>query len=113
MSARSAVPLESDYANAVALLAEAMVSASGSDPGGAWNSFAEAMRIMESQQLWLFLGEAHVLHARALATAGLLEQARDALRQARALFSRLGADAKVVDTDRVHRRLSPEVTKPA
>jgi class 3 adenylate cyclase/tetratricopeptide (TPR) repeat protein len=113
VSARSAVPLESDYANAVALLAEAMVSASGSDPGGAWNGFAEAMRIMESQQLWLFLGEAHVLHARALATAGLLEQARDALRQARALFARLGADAKVVDTDRVHRRLSPEVTKPA
>jgi class 3 adenylate cyclase/tetratricopeptide (TPR) repeat protein len=113
VSARSAVPPEADYANAVALLAEAMVGASGPDPGGAWNSFAEAMRIMESQQLWLFLGEAHVLHARALATAGLLEQARDALRQARALFARLGADAKVVDTDRVHRRLSPEVIEPA
>jgi tetratricopeptide (TPR) repeat protein len=97
--ARVALPPEDDYAVAAALLGEALVSAGGIDPGGAWNSFAEAMRIMEGQQLWLDLGEAQILHARALARAGLRPQAEDELGKARALFEQLEADAMVTAID--------------
>jgi len=104
--ARASMPPEDDYAVAAVLLSEALVSAGGVDPGGAWNSFAEAMRLMEQQQLWLDLGDAQILHARVLARAGLRLQAEDALEQACALFSQLEADAVVADVERELRRLS-------
>jgi len=90
-----------------------VVSASGIDPGGAWNSFIEAMRLMEEQQLWLHLGDAQILHAHVLARAGLRDLAHDALEQACSLFSRLEAEAVVADINRVLRLLSLGPRTPA
>jgi class 3 adenylate cyclase/tetratricopeptide (TPR) repeat protein len=111
--ARSVVPPEADYANAAALLAEAMVIARGTDPASAWKGFVDAIDIMESQQLWLDLGEARMLQAHALARDRQFEEARDALGRARALFARLDANAQVEAADRALARMSLEVTGPA
>jgi class 3 adenylate cyclase/tetratricopeptide (TPR) repeat protein len=98
--ARAAVPPEDEYAAAAVLLAEALVSAGGADHAGAWHSFVEAMRIMESLQLWLDRGDTQILHARALARDGLYARAEGEFAQARSLFAQLGADAMVEDIDR-------------
>jgi tetratricopeptide (TPR) repeat protein len=104
--ARTAIPPEDEYAAAAVLLAQALVSAAGVDNAGAWNDFAEAIRIMEGLQLWLDCAEAQVLHARALAREGLRARAQEELTHARSLFAHVGADAMVAGVDRELTRLS-------
>ena len=100
-NARTALPPEDDYATAAVLLAEALVSASGDDPAGAWSGFAEALRIMEEQELWLDLGDARVLYGRALLRHGLSAEAAAVLIDAQGLFDKFGATAMARHVDRV------------
>lgn len=105
--ARSAMPPEDDYAVAALLLAEALISSAGPDPGGAWNSFAKSMQIMGDLKFWLDHAEAQILYARALARADLPGRAENELRAARTRCEQLQAGALITDIDRELARLAP------
>jgi len=97
-AARS-VPEEDHYARAALLIAEAIVATAGGESTAAATSFAEALRLMEEQQLVIDAGETRIELARALIAFGDLGGARTELERARALFARMGARALVEQID--------------
>jgi class 3 adenylate cyclase/tetratricopeptide (TPR) repeat protein len=98
-AARS-LPEEDPYARAALLLAEANVAAATDERTAAATAFAEALRLLEEQQLVMDLGEARLELARALRTFGDLTGARTELERARTIFVRTGAHGVVEGIDR-------------
>ncbi|HEX6491427.1 MAG TPA: adenylate/guanylate cyclase domain-containing protein [Gaiellaceae bacterium] len=98
-AARS-VPEEDHYARASLLMAEAIVATEASEPTAAATAFAEALRLMEGQELQLDLGEARMELARSLRSFGDVGGARTELERARASFSRMDARTVVAQIDR-------------
>jgi len=97
-AARS-VPEEDHYARAALLIAEAIVATAGGESTAAATSFAEALRLMEEQQLVIDAGETRIELARALIAFGDLGGARTELERARALFARMEARGLVEQID--------------
>jgi class 3 adenylate cyclase/tetratricopeptide (TPR) repeat protein len=108
-AARS-VPEEDVYARAALLLAEAMVATAQDEATAAATSFAEALRLLEQQQLLLDLAEARTLLSWSLGAFGDTSGARTELGRARGLFARLGATALVAELDQ---ELAEEPAEPA
>jgi tetratricopeptide (TPR) repeat protein len=104
-AARS-VPEEDHYARAALLIAEAIVATAGGESTTAATAFAEALRLMEEQQLVIDAGETRIELARALRAFGDLGGARTELERARAAFARMGARAVVDQLDRELAELS-------
>jgi tetratricopeptide (TPR) repeat protein len=98
-AARS-LPEEDPYARAALLLAEANVAAATDERTAAATAFAEALRLLEEQQLVIDLGEARLELARALRTFGDLTGARTELERARTIFVRTEAHGIVEEIDR-------------
>ena len=98
-AARS-VPEEDHYARAALLVAEAIVATAGGESTTAATAFAEALRVMEEQQLVIDVSETRIELARALKAFGDLGGARTELERARAAFARMDARAVVEQVDR-------------
>jgi predicted ATPase/class 3 adenylate cyclase len=98
-AARS-VPEEDHYARAALLIAQAIVATESGESTAAATAFAEALRLMEDQELQLDLGEARIELARSLRSFGDVHGARTELERARATFARMGARAVVADIDK-------------
>ncbi|MDQ2910215.1 MAG: AAA family ATPase [Actinomycetota bacterium] len=98
-AARS-VPKEDHYARASLLVAEAIVATEAGEPTAAATAFAEALRLMEAQELQLDLGEARIELARSLRSFGDVGAARTELERARVMFARMDARAVVAEIDR-------------
>jgi class 3 adenylate cyclase/tetratricopeptide (TPR) repeat protein len=98
-AARS-VPEEDHYARAALLVAEAIVATAGGESTTAATAFAEALRLMEEQQLVIDVSETRVELARALRAFGDVGGARTELERARAAFARMGARTVVEQLDR-------------
>jgi class 3 adenylate cyclase/tetratricopeptide (TPR) repeat protein len=94
------VPEEDHYARAALLVAEAIVATAGRESTTAATAFAEALRLMEEQELVIDVGETRIALARALRAFGDLSGARTELEGARALFARMDARAVVDQIDR-------------
>ena len=94
------VPEEDAYARAALCVAEAIVASAGHNEAAAATSFAEALRLLEDQQLWTDIGETRILLARAMRSFGDLAGARTELERARALFARMEARTLVEEIDR-------------
>jgi class 3 adenylate cyclase/tetratricopeptide (TPR) repeat protein len=97
-AARS-VPGEDAYARAALLVAEAIVATSAGEETTAATAFAEALRLLEEQQLVIDLGETRILLARALRSFGDIVGARTELERARATFARMDARMLVDEID--------------
>jgi class 3 adenylate cyclase/tetratricopeptide (TPR) repeat protein len=98
-AARS-VPEEDHYARAALLVAEAIVATAGGESTTAATAFAEALRLMEGQQLVIDVSETRIELARSLKAFGDLGGARTELERARAAFARMDARALVEQVDR-------------
>jgi tetratricopeptide (TPR) repeat protein len=98
-AARS-LPEEDAYARAALLLAEANVAAATDEQTAAATAFAEALRLLEEQQLIIDLGEARLELARALMRFGDVAGARTELERARGIFVRSEARGIVEEIDR-------------
>ena len=98
-AARS-VPEEDHYARAALLVAEAIVATAGGESTTAATAFAEALRVMEEQQLVIDVSETRIELARALKAFGDLGGARTEFERARAAFARMDAPAVVEQVDR-------------
>jgi class 3 adenylate cyclase/tetratricopeptide (TPR) repeat protein len=98
-AARS-VPEEDYYARAALLVAEAIVATAGAESTTAATAFAEALRLMEEQELAIDVGETRIELARSLRAFGDLGGARTELERARASFARMGARGVVEQIDR-------------
>jgi len=98
-AARS-VPEEDPYARAALLVAEAIVATAAEEQATAATSFAEALRLLEEQQLFVDLGEARVVLAKALRSFGDEAGARTELERARTLFARMDARFLLDEIDR-------------
>jgi tetratricopeptide (TPR) repeat protein len=98
-AARS-VPEEDSYARAALLLAEAAVATASQEQAAAATAFAEALRLLEEQQLSIDLGEARIELAHALRSFGDYAGARTELERARGLFVRMGARGLTEEIDR-------------
>ena len=97
-AARNA-PEDDSYARAALLLAEALVAAAGGEQAAASTSFAEALRLLEEQQLLIDLSEARVALAHALRSFGDTAGARTELERARATFVRMDARLLIGEID--------------
>jgi class 3 adenylate cyclase/tetratricopeptide (TPR) repeat protein len=93
------VPEEDHYARAALLVGEAIVATAGGESTTAATAFAEALRLMEQQQLVIDVCETRVELARALKTFGDFGGARTELERARAAFARMGARTVVDHID--------------
>ncbi len=109
-AARS-VPEEDHYARAALLVGEAVVATASAEPTTAATAFAEALRLMEEQQLVIDVCETRSELARALKTFGDLGGARTELERARAAFARMGARTIVDHLDRELAELGEEAEK--
>ncbi len=98
-AARS-VPEEDHYARAAHLVGEAIVATGGRETTTAATAFAEALRLMEEQDLVIDVAETRIELARALRAFGDLGGARTELERARASFARMEARAIVDQIDR-------------
>jgi class 3 adenylate cyclase/tetratricopeptide (TPR) repeat protein len=94
------VPEEDQYARAALLIAEAIVATADGESTAAATSFAEALRLMDQQDLQLDLGEARIELARSLRSFGDMGGARTELERARTTFSRMEARVIVEQIDR-------------
>jgi class 3 adenylate cyclase/tetratricopeptide (TPR) repeat protein len=93
------VPEEDAYARAALLVAEGIVATGAGEATTAATAFAEALRLLEEQQLIIDLGETRILLARALWSFGDVAGARTELERARATFARMQARALVDEID--------------
>jgi class 3 adenylate cyclase/predicted ATPase len=94
------VPEEDHYARAALLIGEAIVATAGGESTTAATAFAEALRLMEEQQLVIDVGETRIALALALRAFGDAGGARTELERARAAFARMGARTIVDQVDR-------------
>jgi class 3 adenylate cyclase/tetratricopeptide (TPR) repeat protein len=94
------VPEEDTYARAALLVAEAIVATGAGEETTAATVFAEALRLLEEQQLVIDLSETRILLARALRSFGDLVGAQTELERARAAFARMEARTLVDEIDR-------------
>ena len=94
------VPEDDAYARAALLLAEAIVATAALEQAAATTSFAEALRLLEEQQLVIDLAEARIALARSLRTFGDVAGARTELERARATFAGMGARTLLDEIDR-------------
>jgi class 3 adenylate cyclase/tetratricopeptide (TPR) repeat protein len=94
------VPEEDVYARAALLLSEGSVAAAGGEQATAATAFAEALRLLEEQQLTIDLAEARISLARALRGFGDVLGARTELERARTAFARMEASGLVDVIDR-------------
>jgi predicted ATPase/class 3 adenylate cyclase len=94
------VPEEDAYARAALLVAEAIVATGAGEETTAATAFAEALRLLEEQQLVIDLGETRILLARALRTFGDVVGARTELERASVTFARMEARTLVDEIDR-------------
>src|SRR2546430_13304140 len=94
------VPEGGAYARAALLVAEAVVATGAGEQTTAATGFAEALRLLEEQQLVIDLGETRILLARALRTFGDVVGARTELERARVTFARMEARTLVDEIDR-------------
>ena len=94
------VPEEDAYARAALLVAEAVVASGAGEETTAATAFAEALRLLEEQQLLIDLGETRILLARALRSFGDVVGARTELERARSAFARMEARTLVDEIDR-------------
>jgi class 3 adenylate cyclase/tetratricopeptide (TPR) repeat protein len=88
------VPEEDAYARSSLLLAEALVATAGGESATAATAFAEALRLIEDLGMPFELGEARMALGTSLRSFGDLTGARAELERARAIFARIGADAR-------------------
>jgi len=93
------VPEEDPYARAAFLVAEALVATAAGERTAAATSFAEALRLLDEQQLMIDLAETRIELARALRTFGDEAGARAELQRARAVFARMDARTFVAEID--------------
>ena len=93
------VPEEDPYARAAFLVAEALVATAAGERTAAATSFAEALRLLDEQQLMIDLAETRIELARALRTFGDESGARAELQRARAVFARMDARTFVAEID--------------
>jgi len=100
------VPEEDHYARAALLIGQAIVATASNESTAAATAFAEALRLMEGQELQLDLGEARMELARSLKTFGDVGGARTELERARTTFARMGARAVVAQIDRELEKLA-------
>ncbi len=94
------VPEEDAYARAALSIAEGIVATGAGEQTTAATGFAEALRLLEEQQLVIDLGETRILLARALRTFGDVVGARTELERARVTFARMEARTLVDEIDR-------------
>jgi predicted ATPase len=94
------VPEEDAYARAALLVAEGIVATRAGEQTTAATAFAEALRLLEEQQLVIDLGETRILLAGALRAFGDLVGARTELERARVSFARMDARTLVDEIDR-------------
>jgi len=94
------VPEEDLYARAALLLSEGSVAAASGEQAAAATAFAEALRLLDEQQLTIDLAEARISLARALRGFGDVLGARTELERARTAFARMGASGLVEAIDR-------------
>jgi class 3 adenylate cyclase/tetratricopeptide (TPR) repeat protein len=94
------LPEEDIYARAALLLSEASVAAAGGEQAAAATAYAEALRLLEEQQLTIDLAEARISLARALRGFGDVLGARTEFERARTAFARMGASGLVEVIDR-------------
>ena len=97
-AARS-IPEEDHYARAAHLVGEAIVATGGGESTTAATAFAEALRLMEEQELVIDAAETRIELARSLRAFGDLGGARAELERARAAFVRMEARAMVEQID--------------
>jgi class 3 adenylate cyclase/tetratricopeptide (TPR) repeat protein len=93
------IPEEDPYARAAFLVAEALVATVGGEQTTAATSFAEALRLLEEQQLHIDLAETRIELARSMRTFGDEAGARAELERARGAFTRMGAGTIVAAID--------------
>jgi tetratricopeptide (TPR) repeat protein len=93
------VPEEDAYARAALLVGEAIVATGTGEGTTAATAFAEALRLLEEQQLVIDLGETRILLGRALRSFGDVVGARTEFERARAAFARLEARTLVDEID--------------
>ena len=98
-AARS-VPEEDHYARAALLIAQAIVATESRESTAAATAFAEALRLIEEQELQLDLGEARMELARSLKAFGDVGAARTEFERARTTFARMDARGVVAQIDR-------------
>ena len=98
-AARS-IPEEDHYARAAHLVGEAIVATGGGESTTAATAFAEALRLMEEQELVIDAAETRIELARSLRAFGDLGGARAELERARASFVRMEARAMVEQIDK-------------
>jgi hypothetical protein len=94
------LPEEDIYARAALLLSEASVAAAGGEQAAAATAYAEALRLLEEQQLTIDLAEARISLARALRGFGDVLGACTEFERARTAFARMGASGLVEVIDR-------------
>jgi predicted ATPase/class 3 adenylate cyclase len=109
------MPEEDAYARACLLLAEASVATAAGEGTTAATSYAEALRIMEEQNLPLELGEVRYALGRSLRALGDVAGARMELERARAIFARVGAQTprQRIDTELAELAEGPAQTGPS
>jgi tetratricopeptide (TPR) repeat protein len=93
------VPEDDGYARAALLLAEAIVATAGNEQAASTMAFAEALRLLEEQQLMIDLAEARIALARSLRAFGDSSGARTELERARATFARMDARTLLDEID--------------
>ena len=98
--ATRSLPEEDPYARAAVVLASAIVAAAAGEHVGAAAGFTEALGLLEQQQLWIDLGEARVVFARALLRLGETAAATTELERARQVFAGMQARSTVEAIDR-------------
>ena len=107
------LPEEDAWSRASLLLAEASVATAANEPTTAATSFAEALRMIETLNMPVDLGEARHTLARSLRALGDLSGAKTELERARAIFSRIGAATPVELIDRELAELAEGPATPA
>jgi class 3 adenylate cyclase/tetratricopeptide (TPR) repeat protein len=93
------LPEEDPYAHAALLIGQATVATAQGDAAVAGSSFAEALGLLEEQQLEMDLGEARIECARSLRVFGDIAGSRAQLELARAAFARMEARTLVESID--------------
>jgi tetratricopeptide (TPR) repeat protein len=106
--ARRDAPAEDSYAVTQVLLAEASFASGLGDPEAATRAFAEALRLLEEQQLVVELAETRLELARALHRFADAAAAHLELGRARDAFAAMGATAHIAEIDGIVRGLEGE-----
>jgi tetratricopeptide (TPR) repeat protein len=106
--ARRDAPAEDPYAVTQVLLAQASIACGVDDFDGASRAYAEALRLLEEQQLVIELAETRLELARALHRFADAAAARLELGRAREAFAAMGAVAHIAEIDGIVKSLEDE-----